>query len=72
MLEALLKGRRVGDYAKQSGITLNTAKGHLNQLFRKTETTRQSELVLRVLANPAFSVVSAKSTLRRSEEGAKL
>jgi DNA-binding CsgD family transcriptional regulator len=71
LLEAILKGQRVGKYAKHAGITLNTVKGHLNQLFRKTRTNRQSELVLRVLANSAFRVVSARSTLCRAEEGAK-
>jgi DNA-binding CsgD family transcriptional regulator len=71
LLDALVKGQRTRDYAKLAGITLNTVKGHLNQLFRKTQTSRQSQLVLRVLANPAFRIISEKSTLCRAEEGGK-
>jgi DNA-binding CsgD family transcriptional regulator len=67
LLDALLKGQRAGAYAKLAGVTLNTVKGHLNQLFRKTQTSRQSELVLRVLANPAFRVVSARPALYRAQ-----
>jgi DNA-binding CsgD family transcriptional regulator len=66
LLEALVRGERVGEYAKQTGITLNTAKSHLKRLFTKTQTSRQCELVLRVHANPVFHLVSAKS--KRSHE----
>ena len=68
LLEALVRGERVGEYAKQTGITLNTAKSHLKRLFIKTQTSRQSDLVLRVHANPVFHLVSTKSKRRREEK----
>jgi len=68
LLEALVRGERVGKYIKQTGITLNTAKSHLRQLFIKTQTSRQCELVLRVHANPLFHLVSAKSKRRHEQE----
>jgi DNA-binding CsgD family transcriptional regulator len=68
LLEALVRGERVGEYAKQTGITLNTAKSHLKRLFIKTQTSRQSDLVLRVHANPVFHLVSTKSQRRREEK----
>jgi DNA-binding CsgD family transcriptional regulator len=72
LLEALLGGEKVGDYAKKWGVTHNTVKGHLAQLFRKTQTCRQSELVLRVLANPVFRLASRHSPTRPTEQGSTL
>jgi DNA-binding CsgD family transcriptional regulator len=40
LLNALLEGRRLSDYAKETGITLNTAKTYLRQLFDKTGSAR--------------------------------
>ena len=56
LLDALLKGEKITDYARRANVTINTVKGHLSRLFRKTQTSRQSELVLRVLANPLFGL----------------
>jgi DNA-binding CsgD family transcriptional regulator len=67
LLEALLSGETISGYARNCGITLNTVKGHLSQLFRKTQTSRQSELVLRVLGNPVFRLVSPRSSFAQSE-----
>lgn len=58
LLDALLKGKRVSQYAHQAGITLNTAKGYLKQLFRKTRTSRQSDLIRVLLADPVLRLVS--------------
>jgi DNA-binding CsgD family transcriptional regulator len=58
LLQALVKGDTIGAYAKRAGITLNTAKGYLKQLFRKTSTTRQSNLVRLILANPILHLIS--------------
>lgn len=69
LLEALLNGEKIGDYAQKERVTQNTVKGHLAQLFRKTQTCRQSELVLRVLANPVFRLASRHSAIRPSEPG---
>jgi DNA-binding CsgD family transcriptional regulator len=72
LLEALLSGATVGGYAKKWSLTQNTVKGHLVQLFRKTQTCRQSELVLRVLANPVFRLASRHSASRPTAQGSSL
>jgi DNA-binding CsgD family transcriptional regulator len=59
LLQALVNGDTIGIYAKRVGITLNTAKGYLKQLFRKTSTARQSDLVRLILADPILHLVSA-------------
>ncbi|HXH65216.1 MAG TPA: hypothetical protein VNH42_06905 [Mariprofundaceae bacterium] len=41
----LAAGQTLGQYCKQSGIQIGTARGYLKQAFRKTGTNRQSELV---------------------------
>jgi DNA-binding CsgD family transcriptional regulator len=61
LLHALVKGDTIGAYAKHAGITLNTAKGYLKQLFRKTTTARQSDLVRLILANPILQLVSSEA-----------
>jgi DNA-binding CsgD family transcriptional regulator len=42
---ALLSGKSPEEYAQQAGVTLNTVRSQLKNLFRKTDTRRQSELV---------------------------
>jgi DNA-binding CsgD family transcriptional regulator len=41
----LLRGERLEDYAERRRITLNTARSHLNSVFAKTDTHRQSALI---------------------------
>ena len=67
LLEAVLRGETVAGYSKTEGVTLNTVKGHLAQLFRKTQTCRQSQLVLRVLGNPVFRLASSLAVSRRTD-----
>jgi DNA-binding CsgD family transcriptional regulator len=62
LLQALVKGDTIGTYAKRVGITLNTAKGYLKQLFRKTSTARQSDLLRLILADPILHLVSAQAS----------
>jgi DNA-binding CsgD family transcriptional regulator len=45
----LLEGRSLEDAADQLGITIHTARTHLRRIFGKTDTRRQSELVLLLL-----------------------
>ena len=45
LLRALIEGDRISDYAESAGITLNTARTHLKQIFAKTGTKRQTDLV---------------------------
>ncbi len=42
---ALLAGKSPGDYASEAGLTLHTVRSQLKNLFSKTYTRRQSELV---------------------------
>ena len=53
LLGALLEGKRLEDAATQFGVSLNTVKTHLQSVFRKTDTQRQSELLSLVLTGPA-------------------
>jgi DNA-binding CsgD family transcriptional regulator len=72
LLEALLRGEKIGSYAQKWCVTQNTVKGHLAQLFRKTQTCRQSELVLRVLANPVFRLASRYSSAHPTAQGSSV
>lgn len=49
---AMLTGRSLTKAAEAIGITRNTASTHLRQVFLKTETKRQTELVKLLLAGP--------------------
>jgi DNA-binding CsgD family transcriptional regulator len=70
LLQALVRGERVGTYAKAAGITLNTAKGYLKQLFSKTQTRRQSDLLRLVLGTPLLRLVSTRSSIDGRQERA--
>jgi DNA-binding CsgD family transcriptional regulator len=52
LLSALISGESLSEYCARAGITVNTGKTHLRQVFGKTHTNRQSELVREVLMNP--------------------
>jgi len=58
LLIALLEGKRLADYADVAGITVNTAKGYLKQLFSKTGTSRQSDLVRLILSDKVLRLAS--------------
>jgi len=45
ILSAMLEGRTITEAAEQFGISLNTARTHLQRLFSKTNTNRQSDLL---------------------------
>lgn len=49
VLMPLLEGRTIEVTADALGIGLSTAKTHLNRIFRKTDTSRQAELVQKIL-----------------------
>lgn len=50
LVRYLANGHRLREAAELRGITLNTARTHLKQIFQKTHTERQSDLVRVVLA----------------------
>jgi DNA-binding CsgD family transcriptional regulator len=52
LLQALVDGRRLTDYADEAGLSINTVKSHMKQIFEKTGENRQADLVRQVLANP--------------------
>ena len=54
LLMALLDGTRLSDYADRAGITLNTAKGYLKQIFHKTGSGRQADLLRLFFADPVL------------------
>ena len=41
----MVDGKRLVEYAEDADITLNTAKTHLKQLFAKTGSQRQTDVV---------------------------
>ena len=45
LVAALVQGEDLKSYAAKAGISLSTAKFHLNKAFEKTATHRQSDLV---------------------------
>lgn len=52
IVQSLAKGARVEEAADDAGVTVSTARTYLKQVFLKTETSRQSELLKLVLASP--------------------
>lgn len=60
LLRALLEGKRMSEYADETGITLNTAKTYLTQLFDKTGTSRQAELVRYFLSDTLLRIASTR------------
>jgi DNA-binding CsgD family transcriptional regulator len=51
LMQALVAGERIEDYADRAGIRLTTVKTQLRHLFDKTDTSRQSELIALALRN---------------------
>lgn len=55
IVHALVQGHRLEDAAETYGITVGTARTYLKQVFSKTNTSRQSELIKLVLAYPRIA-----------------
>ncbi len=53
VVKALSEGKRLETFAEEAGVTTHTVRHQLKQIFRKTDTTRQSELIKLVLTGPA-------------------
>ena len=49
----LTNGRTLDDMAAEWSVSMHTVRSQLRQIFRKTETSRQSELVKLILTGPA-------------------
>jgi DNA-binding CsgD family transcriptional regulator/PAS domain-containing protein len=59
LLQALVDGKRLTDYADSAGITLNTAKTHLKQIFAKTGSRRQADLIRLIVADPMLRLAAS-------------
>jgi DNA-binding CsgD family transcriptional regulator len=60
LVSALVAGETMADYADSIGISLNTAKTQMKQIFLKTGVNRQSDLVRTVAANPLSKLSAAE------------
>lgn len=50
----IAKGRRLQEVAHSLGVSINTVRTHLRQLFLKTDTRRQADLVRLLICGPAM------------------
>ena len=48
----LVQGMRLADVSKALGVSIHTVRGYLKQLFAKTNTHRQAELVRVIVSGP--------------------
>jgi DNA-binding CsgD family transcriptional regulator len=62
LVEALLAGISLGDYAQTRGISHATAKTQLRQVFLKTGQNRQSDVVRHLLSNPIVQLAEEPSS----------
>ncbi len=58
LLVALVRGQSLDEAAQAFTLSKNTLRNQLNQIFRKTGTAKQSELVRTVLISPAPVMIS--------------
>ena len=54
---ALCAGRTLGQYASETGASINTVKFHLKSLFAKTGEARQPDLIRRLMTDPGLRAV---------------
>lgn len=59
LLDALLRGERIAEFSERAGISTNTVNTQLKQIFAKTETHRQSDLMRLAYADPIASLIRA-------------
>ena len=52
---ALVGGKGLAEYASTTGISINTAKTQMRQVFEKAGVNRQTDLVRAVAANPVLT-----------------
>lgn len=56
LLAGLLKGRKLTEYAATAGLSINTAKTLMSQVFYKTGHNRHADLVRAIAGNPVFQL----------------
>lgn len=69
LLVGLVEGRSLSDHAALSGIAVETARKHLRNVLGKTGTTRQVDVVRRVLDDPVLMAGARTDTRRAEPEG---
>jgi DNA-binding CsgD family transcriptional regulator len=57
LLKAMLHGERISEYAGRIGISTNTVNTQLKQLFAKTGTNRQSDLMRLIFSDPVATLL---------------
>ena len=65
LVRLIAEGNSLEEVAAQRGVTMNTVRSQLKQVFSKTDTSRQGELVHLVLTGIA-SIRDGDAPLRRS------
>ncbi|SRR6266404_5713003 len=68
LLAALLSGEALPDYAAATGISINTAKRHLDHIFNKTGYRRQTDLIRAILGDPAFRLYGLHNAQGRKDQ----
>ena len=58
LLAALIAGQTMADYTVSAGVTMNTAKTQLRQIFLKTGHNRQADLIRSVLGDPLMKLAA--------------
>ncbi len=61
LLAALLSGAELQSYAAMAGLSVNTVKTYLKQIFSKTGKTRQTDLLRYVLSDPLVQLMATKT-----------
>jgi DNA-binding CsgD family transcriptional regulator len=70
LLAALAAGKTLTEYAEAAGVTMNTARSHLRQIFFKTGYNRQADIIRAVLSDPLITIHSS-GALSGNPEAAK-
>lgn len=52
VVEAILEGIELKDYAERAGVSMNTVKFHLKTAFDRTESRSQAGLVRKAIGSP--------------------
>lgn len=58
LVEGLLAGDTLQEYANRAGVRIDTARAHLKHVFAKTGAARQAELISELLRNPVLRMKS--------------
>jgi DNA-binding CsgD family transcriptional regulator len=66
LVDALIGGYTLEQYAQHRGISLGTVRGQLKLVLSKTGATRQSELVRMVLTSAAAQLADPRSRAQRT------